>query len=201
MPNAASLEPCIKLEYEGSWAASEYERGGNQTNLYEMQHTLRKETHPTSLLWWVLQLAGRENDVQRYHTCRPIWVKSWFNWNQMQNMQSWAGSGLQPLVNWHVSSTATIKERTLGHFSRNVKKLKPILMSLLIVMFSPQNITGITGWGKWVIRGPDSVLGSRRMMSLNVPVRRELRAALPSISVTHGEKTKCKNNDISQGKR
>lgn len=60
------------------------------------------------------------------------------------------------LKKWHISNTTTIKEKTLGCFSRNVKKLKPTLMSLI------QNITGITRWGKWAIPGLDSVLGSQK---------------------------------------
>lgn len=46
-----------------------------------------KNTQLTSLRWWALYKETMS---------RPVWVKFWFNWNQIQNMQSWISSGLQP---------------------------------------------------------------------------------------------------------
>ena len=94
-------------------------------------------------------------------TCRPIWVKSGCNEIKCQTGNPEQAQDFSLcLKKWHISYKMTIKERTLGCFSKNVKKLKPILTSLVIVMFSLQNTTGITGWGKWVIPGLDPVLGS-----------------------------------------
>lgn len=170
-------------------AASQYEWGGNQVNLYKMWHMLQKEHAP-----YITQLVGT---LQRDHVETNlgeilIQLKSNAKHATLNKLRT-------PAFFWR-NGTFLIKlpqTKLWGAPSRNVKKLKPVSMSLLIVMFSPQTITGITDWGKWE---PQS-WALRGLMSLNPPVRKELQASLPSISVMHGEKINHYFCTTSQGKQ
>lgn len=125
MLNTASLYAYIKLLSIKAtrWYLSMNEEENRQI-CTKCNTRSKKKTHLTSLRWWVLQLVCREDDVQRDQ----------FEWNldsteiKCNPEQAWDFSLC--LKKWHISNTTIINERTLGCFSRNVKKLKPILMSL-----------------------------------------------------------------------
>lgn len=111
-------------------------------------------------------------------------VKPWFSWNQMENVQFFSlcrnGTFLIELP-WNGG--------TLWCFSGSIKKLK--LRMWKLEMFSAQNRTRITGWGKWVIPRLAWTLGSQKDEELECSSESRAASSSPLYLCKQWEKTNC----------
>lgn len=112
-------------EWESNRLVSEYECGGKQRNLYKMQQAPERRHALCHSGGGCFSLFTGKM-MNKETTC-----VNQFEWNPHSteikcktcNPEQAQDSSLC-LKKWHISNTAAIKERTVGCFSRNAKKLK-----------------------------------------------------------------------------